>query len=166
MLTMLWDNNGIETILILKGDNMSKQQINGLNALVADFTVFYQKLRHYHWNVKGKQFFKLHEKIEEIYTEVGDMIDEIAERVVGLDGVPIHTLSHILEEASIKEDADLPASAAMVDGIIGDIGALNASLMAAVETAEAEADRTTVNMLDDIHDGLEAHLWMLKAWKA
>ncbi|MFP3855078.1 MAG: ferritin-like domain-containing protein, partial [Anaerolineales bacterium] len=47
---------------------MSKELTGLLNTLIADFTVFYQKLRHYHWNIKGEEFFMLHEKFKEIYT--------------------------------------------------------------------------------------------------
>ena len=145
---------------------MSKELIDHLNVLIADFTVFYQKLRHYHWNVKGEQFFMLHEKFEEIYTEVGDVIDELAERVIGLDSIPLHTLGHMLETTSLKEDGEVPAPAKMVTRTVADFEALTKSLMAAIELAEKAGDRTTVNLLDGIHDGLEAHLWMLKAWQA
>jgi starvation-inducible DNA-binding protein len=149
-----------------EGDPMSKELTDQLNALIADFTVFYQKLRHYHWNVKGEQFFRLHEKFEEIYTEAGDVIDELAERVVGLEGVPLHTLAHMLEATSIKEDGQLPAPNTMVSRTVGDVETLNKSLMSSIETAEGLDDRTTVNLLDEVRDGLEAHLWMLKAWQA
>lgn len=142
------------------------QIVEKLNLLIADFTVFYQKLRHYHWNVKGEQFFMLHEKFEEVYTEVGDVIDELAERVVGLEGTPLHTLGHMLEATSLKEDEELPAPAKMVERTVADIGALNTTLLEAIEMGEEAGDRTTVNLLDEIHDGLEAHLWMLAAWQA
>jgi starvation-inducible DNA-binding protein len=149
-----------------EGISMSNKMVEELNLLIADFTVFYQKLRHYHWNVKGNQFFMLHEKFEEIYTETGDVIDELAERVVGLEGTPLHTLAHMLETTSLKEDEELPAPAKMVDRTVTDIHALNKHLFKAIEASEAVDDRTTVNLLDEIHDGLEAHLWMLAAWQA
>lgn len=145
---------------------MSKELTQKLNVLIADFTVFYQKLRHYHWNVKGPQFFKLHEKFEEIYVGVGDVIDELAERVVGLDGVPLHTLADMLETTSLQEDPAMPAPAEMVARTIEDIETLTGSLQAVIDKAEGAGDRTTTNLLDDIKDGLEAHLWMLKAWEA
>ncbi|MGD8633807.1 MAG: DNA starvation/stationary phase protection protein [Anaerolineales bacterium] len=145
---------------------MSKHLIEKLNLLIADFTIFYQKMRHYHWNVKGEQFFMLHEKFEEIYTEIGDVIDELAERVVGLEGTPLHTLAHMLEATTLKEDEELPAPANIVERIVTDIHTLNKHLLEAIEIAEDAEDRTSVNLLDEIRDGLEAHLWMLVAWQA
>jgi len=145
---------------------MSNEVVTHLNTLIADFTVFYQKLRHYHWNVKGEQFFKLHDKFEEIYTETGDVIDELAERVVGLEGVPLHTLAHMLESTGLDEDVDLPGGGEMVSRTINDIEEISGQLRKAIDAAEGAEDRTTTNLLDDVHDGLEAHLWMLKSWKS
>ena len=144
---------------------MSKESTQNLNLLVADLTVFYQKLRHYHWNVKGPQFFQLHEKFEIIYTEVGDVIDELAERIVGLGGIPLHTLSSMLDVSSIKEDSENPLPEVMVNRTVDDIELITGKLQAAIAVCEEAADRTTTNLLDGIKDGLEAHLWMLKSWQ-
>ncbi len=40
-----------------------------LNTQVANFSVLYMKLHNYHWYVKGENFFTLHVKFEELYTE-------------------------------------------------------------------------------------------------
>lgn len=136
-----------------------------LNTLLADSTILYQKLRHYHWNVRGSLFFALHEKFEEVYTGFADIIDEIAERIVALDAVPLHTLSHMLEAATLHEDAEVPAAAVMVGRTIADLQALQAALVDAIADAEAADDRTTVNLLDGINDQLAGHVWMFKAWQ-
>lgn len=144
---------------------MSKEIIKDLNGILADLTIFYQKLRHYHWNIKGPQFFQLHEKYEIVYTELGDVIDALAERIVGLNGVPLHTLAQMLEATSLKEDAEIPAGSEMVSRTIADIDLLTKKLASAIENSEKAEDRTTTNLLDDTKDGLEAHLWMFKAWQ-
>ena len=60
---------------------MTTQEITSqLNPLLADYMVYYQKLRNYHWNVKGHEFFKLHEKFEEGYLQAAEWADDIAER--------------------------------------------------------------------------------------
>lgn len=143
---------------------MANDTVQQLNALIADYTVFYQKLRHYHWNVKGPRFFQLHEKFEEMYVAVGDTIDEIAERVIGLEGTPLHTLAHVLETASLSEDPSLPGATGMVQQTVADIETLRERLLDAITAAEAAEDRTTVNLLDDARDALAAHEWMLAAW--
>ena len=43
-----------------------------LNVLLADYEVFYQNLRGLHWNIKGREFFELHEKFEELYKDINN----------------------------------------------------------------------------------------------
>jgi starvation-inducible DNA-binding protein len=137
---------------------------DSLNTLLADTTVFYQKLRHYHWNVQGQDFFELHLKFEEVYNKWVVFIDEIAERVIALDTVPLHTLSGMLKHARLKEDEELPEAREMVNRTIVDLVALRESIDETISKAEDSGDRTTVNILDEIRDGLEADRWMLKTW--
>jgi starvation-inducible DNA-binding protein len=143
---------------------MSTSVPASLNVLLADTTVFYQKLRHYHWNVQGQKFFELHVKFEEIYDKWVLFIDEIAERIIALDTVPLHTLDSMLKQATLKEDEEIPEGREMVDRIIVDLLALRDSIDKIIGAAEESGDRTTANILDGIRDGLEADLWMLKAW--
>lgn len=62
--------------------NMSKPLVDSVNVQVANFTVLYEKLHHYHWFVIGHHFFTLHEKFEELYNEITSTLDEMAERVL------------------------------------------------------------------------------------
>jgi starvation-inducible DNA-binding protein len=142
-----------------------KRVVDELNGLLADATVFYQKLRHYHWNVDGRHFFELHEKFEEIYTRWAGSIDEVAERILMVGGVPLHTLQSLLDRARLEEDETIPAAAAMVDAIAADLAALHARAGDVIEAAEAAGDRGTANLLDGLRDEMEKDLWMLAAWR-
>jgi starvation-inducible DNA-binding protein len=143
---------------------MSTSVADALNTLLADTTLFYQKLRHYHWNVQGQKFFELHVKFEELYDKWVLFIDEIAERIIALDTVPLHTLQAMLKHATLKEDEEIPEGREMVNRIIADLLALRGTIDGVIGAAEGSGDRTTANILDGIRDGLEADLWMLKAW--
>ncbi len=81
---------------------MSAQLIEKLNDLLANYQVFYQNTRGFHWNIKGEKFFELHLKFEELYNDLQIKIDEIAERVLTLGGTPIHTFAGYLKIAEIK----------------------------------------------------------------
>ncbi|HSJ65772.1 MAG TPA: DNA starvation/stationary phase protection protein [Gemmatimonadaceae bacterium] len=142
-----------------------KQVIEGLNALLADATVFYQKLRHYHWNVAGPEFFTLHEKFELLYTAWADSIDQVAERILMIGGTPLHTLASMLKASRINEDETIPAAPEMVDALIADMRSLRARAGEVMTLAEAADDRGTTNLLDDLGDALEKEIWMLGAWQ-
>ena len=74
-----------------------------LNEFLADLNVFYRKLQNYHWNVQGKDFFQTHKKLEELYDEVNESVDEIAEHILILGGQPLGTLKDYLAVATIEE---------------------------------------------------------------
>ena len=74
-----------------------------LNLFLANLNVFYRKLQNYHWNIKGEDFFNVHEKLEEYYNDVNEQIDEIAEHILIIDGQPLGTMSDYLEITQIKE---------------------------------------------------------------
>ena len=52
-----------------------------LNEFLANYQVHFHKLQNFHWNVKGRDFFELHEQFERIYQRVFVDIDNIAERI-------------------------------------------------------------------------------------
>ncbi len=135
-----------------------------LNQLLADYMVHYQKLRNYHWNVKGHEFFKLHEKFEEAYDATAMWADEIAERVLALGDRPYSTMAEFLDNASLDEDSDVPHWRTMVQNLVSDIEKLNKNSIQIIEAAEDKHDRTTANLLDDIVDAQEERLWMFRTF--
>ena len=135
-----------------------------LNRLLADYQVHYQKLRNYHWNVRGPMFFDLHVKFEEMYTAAALKVDEIAERVLALGVKPLSTLKDQLAAATLAEDHGDPEAKAMVANTLADLESLNAGLRAAVKQAGEAGDDGTVNLLDPFADEQEKTAWMLKAW--
>lgn len=143
---------------------MSNKIAGQLNVLLADSTVFYQKLRHYHWNVQGPKFFELHAKFEEIYEKWAPFIDQIAERIIALDTVPLHTLKDMLAKSTLEEDPELADGTRMVNRTIADLNALRGSMNRIILAAEKAGDRTTANLLEGLGDAIEGDLWMLKAW--
>lgn len=59
----------------------AKELANKLNELLANYSIFYQNTRGFHWNIKGEKFFELHLKFEELYNDLLLKIDEVAERL-------------------------------------------------------------------------------------
>ena len=80
----------------------AQQVVNLLNELLANYQIYYQNLRGFHWNVRGNRFFVLHAKFEELYNDAIEKVDEIAERILTLGGVPLHSYAAYTKVATLK----------------------------------------------------------------
>ena len=99
----------------------NKQIISELNELLASYSVFYQNVHSYHWNVQGESFFDLHEQFGVLYEYFEDAIDKVAEHILSLKSTPLHTYSEYLEITKIQATKDLKKDVdcvkATVDGL-------------------------------------------------
>jgi len=150
--------------IALSTEGTQDRDIEALNQLIADATVFYQKARHYHWNVEGRHFFELHEKFETFYTNWADVIDEMAERVRILGGRPIHTLADVLDQATLDEDPTIPEAPEMVRAVAADLERMHGAINEERDQAIEQYDQGTADLMADIQQHIEEDLWMLKAW--
>ena len=80
---------------------VTKELAKDLNILLSNFQVYYQNLRGIHWNIKGKRFFDLHVKFEELYTDANIKVDEIAEHILTLGETPLHTFEDYIKEVEV-----------------------------------------------------------------
>jgi starvation-inducible DNA-binding protein len=143
---------------------MEKKVNESLNVLLADYHIFYQKLRNFHWNVKGENFFRLHEKFEEMYNEVAEMKDEIAERILSRGFTPLSKLQDYLDASRLSEaDTDLK-DREMVANLLGDLKGLITYQRKLVEEANEVDDIATANLLEEFADGQEKTAWMLNSF--
>jgi starvation-inducible DNA-binding protein len=137
-----------------------------LNTQVANFSVLYMKLHNYHWYVKGENFFTLHVKFEELYTEVALHLDTIAERMLSLRSAPTATLEEQLQLSSIKEATGDENAQDMVKTLVDDFNTICSELTEGITLAEDNNDQPTADMFIAIRHSLEKHRWMLAAYLA
>jgi starvation-inducible DNA-binding protein len=148
--------------------NLDKTKTNAtakeLNTLLADYHVYYQKLRNFHWNVVGKNFFDLHIKFEEMYEDAKIKIDEIAERILTLRYQPVSNFSDYLKNSNLKESPSETKDIEMVKILLEDHGNLLKQLRKVVEKADKAGDEGTIDMTGGFIANLEKVSWMLDAW--
>ncbi|MFD0617914.1 MULTISPECIES: Dps family protein [Paenibacillus] len=144
----------------------NNQVVEVLNKQLANWNVLFVKLHNYHWYVKGDQFFTLHEKFEEYYNEAATYVDDIAERILTLQGAPIATMREYLETSSVKEATGKENAKEMVASIKNDFEVVIAELQHGMEVAQAAEDEASSDMLLGIKGTLEKHAWMLRAFLA
>lgn len=150
--------------LIEGGVYMSENLVAIVNKQVANWNVLFVKLHNFHWYVKGPQFFTLHTKFEELYTEAAVHIDELAERLLAIEGKPVATMKEILEISSIKEAEGGEDASQMVQAIVNYFNIMIGELKEGMSFAEEVGDETTGDALLAIHQSLEKHVWMLTAF--
>ena len=138
-----------------------------LNEFLADLNVFYRKLQNYHWNAQGKDFFRTHEKLEELYNEVNKSIDEIAEHILIIGGQPLGTLKDYLATSTIQEAENKKVkSDEIYRNLITDFETLLKKSTEIKEEADKQNDYATSALIDDYILSYGKHLWMLRHWSA
>ncbi len=135
-----------------------------LNDLLANYQLFYQNLRGFHWNIQGKHFFELHVKFEELYNDAAIKIDEVAERVLTIGHTPLHTFQDYLDTATIAAAKGVHQGEQAVKTIVANLAALIQQQKELRTLAEESGDTTTGDMLAAFIEEQEKTLWMFNAW--
>ena len=135
-----------------------------LNQLLADYHMYYQNLRNFHWNITGKNFFDLHNKFEELYTDARTKIDEIAERILTLRFHPMSNYSDYLKQSTVQEYGSDLTDVEMVSNLLKNHQILIQQLRKVVETADTAGDEGSLDMAGAYIRELEKSSWMLDAW--
>ncbi|NVK26882.1 MAG: DNA starvation/stationary phase protection protein [Flavobacteriia bacterium] len=135
-----------------------------LNQLLANFQIHYQNLRAVHWNIRGRDFFELHVKFEEYYTEAQESVDEIAERILTLESVPMHTYQDYIDNSSIPVAKNIFTGEESVQMIVNDLKTLIKLERELISLAGEHGDEGTIDMLSTYVASQEKHVWMLNAW--
>jgi len=151
------NNIGIESV---KAENL----VVKLNLLLADYQLFYQNVRGLHWNIKGKEFFELHLKFEEYYDTAVVKIDEIAERILTLEGEPLHTFSDYLNNAKIAEEKGVSDGKQGVRIVLQNFAVLISQEREILTDAADAADEGTVSLMSDYISETEKVIWMLNSY--
>lgn len=135
-----------------------------LNTLLANFQVYYQNLRGIHWNIKGKRFFDLHVKFEELYTDANEKVDLIAERILTLGSTPLHTLNDYTQKASVPVGKDVYEDEKAIALIVQSLSELLKIERHILELSGDASDEGTSSMMSDFITEQEKTIWMMKAW--
>lgn len=138
--------------------------VKELNVLLANFQVYYQNVRGLHWNIKGKNFFELHAKFEEFYTDAQEKVDLIAERILTLQGTPLHTFSDYTELAKVPVGKNISNDVEAVKLVVNSLAELLKIERVILDLSSEADDEGTNSMMSDFIAEQEKTLWMMNAW--
>jgi len=142
----------------------TKEIASDLNGLLANFQIYYQNLRGIHWNIKGKRFFDLHVKFEELYTDANMKVDFIAERVLTLGETPLHTFEDYAKLAKVPVGKNVSQDEKSVRLIVDSLSELLNIERAILDKSGDANDEGTNSMMSDFIAEQEKIIWMMKAW--
>lgn len=137
--------------------------IEQLKHVHANAFTFYLKAHFYHWNIEGANFPQYHKFLEDLYTEVFQSVDAIAELIRTLDSYAPGTLGRLKELTSIQESDDIPDATGMISNLQTENNIMRASLMTAYNTANDSGEIGIANYLQDRIQAHEKHAWMLRS---
>lgn len=142
----------------------SVQLAQKLNLLLCNYQLFYMNTRGFHWNVKGEKFFELHLKFEEMYDNALLKIDEIAERILTLGQVPVHTYSDYVKSGKIKELRNVSNGRVAIENIIASFSELILLEREILELSAEAGDEGTNALMSDYIREQEKLVWMFTAY--
>jgi starvation-inducible DNA-binding protein len=151
-------------VLLALKKPIAKKISEKLNALLANYSVFYQNTRGSHWNIKGEQFFTLHPKFEELYNSLVLKIDEIAERILTLGATPAHNYSDYLKIATIKESKEVTDGTKSVEQILSSFKVVIDLQRELLDITDEAGDEGTNSQMSDYITEQEKEVWMYNSY--
>ena len=141
-----------------------EQVIALLNQQLADTFDLYSQTKQAHWNVKGPQFFQLHELFDKLAAELLDHVDTIAERSTTLGGTAMGTARMAAAKSRLPEySTEVTGSRESVEALVARYAELAASTRAAIDRADEFGDADTADLFTGVSRGLDKSLWFLEA---
>ena len=135
---------------------------NLLNNYLADLVVEYHKLQNFHWYVKGKDFFTVHAKLEDLYNVINSAIDEVAENILMIGGEPLASLKDFLANAKIEEaKAEHLKSKDIFKEVQADFEYLLNSSLVIKKTADESNNYIISALMDNYIQNFSKNIWMI-----
>ena len=142
----------------------ANQLSTGLNQLLADLHIFYQNARGFHWNIRGREFFELHVKFEELYNDLLLKIDEVAERVLTLDAQPLHAFEDFVKQSDVPVVRDVKDGVEAMKHCVAGFSVLLLRERALLALANEAQDEGTAALMSDYIREQEKLVWMYRAY--
>ncbi len=138
--------------------------IGSLNQTLASTLDLKTQVKQAHWNVKGMDFYQLHELFDEMASELEDYIDMVAERVTALGGVALGTARTAASQSELPEyPLDILEGKAHVTALADRYAAYGQHLRAAIDITDDLGDADTADLYTEISRAIDKRLWFLEA---
>jgi len=146
-------------------DAETREQIIALlNQQLADTFDLYSQTKQAHWNVKGAQFFQLHELFDQLAAGLLAHVDTIAERATALGGLAQGTARMSAASSRLSDyPLNVVGSRETTEAMVSRYAELAASTRAAIDVSDNLGDADTADLFTGMSRDLDKSLWFLEA---
>jgi len=117
-----------------------------------------------HWNVKGLDFYQLHELFDEMAGELEEYIDLIAERVTALGGVAMGTARVAVSVSQLPEyPFDVLDGKDHITALADRYAPYGRLIRTAIGKTDELGDADTADLFTEVSRGVDMRLWFLEA---
>jgi starvation-inducible DNA-binding protein len=135
-----------------------------LNGRLADTADLYSQVKQAHWNVKGPDFFQLHQLFDQLAAELFPFIDLIAERAASLGGVATGTVRMAASRSTLPEyPVEATEGQRHLTALIERYATFAANIRKAIDVADERHDRSTADLFTEVSRAADKQLWFLES---
>ncbi|MGK7914069.1 MAG: DNA starvation/stationary phase protection protein Dps [Prochloraceae cyanobacterium] len=135
-----------------------------LSQTLATTTDLKTQVKQAHWNVKGLDFYQLHELFDEMASELEEYIDMVAERITALGGTALGTVRIAATESILPEyPFDIVDGIEHLGALADRYAAYGKHLREAIATTDELGDADTADLYTEISRSIDKRLWFLEA---
>ena len=83
------------------GEETRRESVENLNQILADTMTLRDLYKKHHWQAAGPTFYQLHLLFDKHFAEQGELVDQIAERIMMLGGISLAMAADVAEATRI-----------------------------------------------------------------
>lgn len=145
-------------------DGVRTASVELLNQVLADVVVLRSHVKTAHWNVRGPDFYQLHELFDDVAETLEGHVDEIAERATALGGIAAGDVHDAVQRTTLAPmPPNLVEGQGLIDSIAADIAEVDRTLYWEMQRAEELGDLDTVDLLNEVSRDVAKALWFVEA---
>ena len=130
---------------------------------LADTFFMYQKAHSYHWNVEGELFPMLHEFFGDIYEEVYDAVDPLAENIRKLGEKTPRDVDEMYNDKTVDCQNRAETANEMLRDLLETNDKVIVSLNNLFKELQSKGEQGFMNFVADRLDAHKKHGWMLRS---
>lgn len=135
-----------------------------INEYLSNLAILNVKFHNLHWNVVGIHFKELHELTEELYDDLFEKYDAVAELLKMKGEMPLSRVSDYLKNSSVEEVEPKDfSSKEVLEILLGDLHKMRELALEIINAADEEGDFAVVNEFEDHIGGYNKNIWFIES---